>query len=265
MDALLSALNEAERERNTLTQEIRNGVKDIARVFMAESGSPPEQHIRLRMQAFESVAESPEWLPAFEDWFNELHEQHRDTLRNDAHFHAEEFKNKFQMLKRIDERIAEENRLLQRSLSKNIATDVVEDIQIKIESGIKELEFLPALERISELHEDWTRSGEDLPPNVFTEALSDLLEHWSGNDGIAISKQRREQTRKSASLDLLGSLGLHLGCFRSAYTLLLYRRIWQQKNLAPGFQSEGGSAETQSHGLKLTTCSAFFDRTPLER
>ncbi|MGJ8586219.1 MAG: ATP-binding protein [Marinosulfonomonas sp.] len=195
VDALLSALNEAERERNTLTQEIRNGVKDVARVFMAEPGSPPEQHIQLRRQAFQSLAEGPEWLPAFEDWFNELHEQHRDTLRNDAHFHAEEFKNKYQMLKRTDERITEENRLLQRSLSQNIATDVVEEIQIKIESGIKELEFLPALERISELHEDWTRSGEDLPPNVFTEALSDLLEYWSGNEGITADLRQQIRLR----------------------------------------------------------------------
>ncbi|WP_419739235.1 ATP-binding protein [Ruegeria sp.] len=195
VDALLSALNDAERESNTLTQEIRNGVKDVARVFMAEPGSPPEQHIQLRRQAFQSFAEGPEWLPAFEDWFNELHEQHRDTLRNDAHFHAEEFKNKYQMLKRTDERITEENRLLQRSLSQNIATDVVEDIQIKIESGIKELEFLPALERISELHEDWTRSGEDLPPNVFTEALSDLLEYWSGNDGITADLRQQIRLR----------------------------------------------------------------------
>ena len=195
VDALLSALNEAERERNTLTHEIRVGVKDIARVFMAEPGSPPEQHIRQRMQAFESVAESPEWLPAFEDWFNELHEQHRDTLRNDAHFHAEEFKNKYQMLKRTDERIADENRLLQRSLSQNIATDIVEDIQIKIESGIRELEFLPALARISDLHEDWTRSGEDLPPDVFTEALSTLLEYWSGNEGIAADLRQQIRLR----------------------------------------------------------------------
>ena len=195
VESLLSALNEAERERNTLTYEIRIGVKDIARVFMAEPGSPPEQHLRLRMQAFESVAESPEWLPAFEDWFNELHEQHRDTLRNDAHFHAEKFKNKYQMLKRTDERIADENRLLQRSLNQNIATDVVEDIQIKIESGIKELEFLPALARLSDLHEDWTRSSEDLPPNVFTEALSALLEYWSGNEGITADLRQQIRLR----------------------------------------------------------------------
>ena len=195
VDALLSALNEAERERNMLTQEIRVGVKDIARVFMAEPGSPPDQHIRLRMQAFESVAESPEWLPAFEDWFNELHEQHRDTLRNDAHFHAEKFKNMYQMLKRTDERIADENRLLQRSLSQNIATEVVEDIQIKIESGIKELEFLPALTHISDLHEAWMRSCEDLPPNVFTEALSSLLGYWSGNEGITADLRQQIRLR----------------------------------------------------------------------
>ena len=195
VEALLSALNDAERERNTLTHEVRVGVKDIARVFIAEPGSPPEQHIRQRMQAFESAVESPEWLPAFEDWFNELHEQHRDTLRNDAHFHAEEFKNKYQMLKRTDERVAYENRLLQRSLSQNIATDVVEDIQIKIDSGIKELEFYPALARISDLHEDWTRSGEDLPSDVFTEALSTLLEYWSGNEGITADLRQQIRLR----------------------------------------------------------------------
>ena len=193
VDALLSALNEAERDCNTFKEEIRVGVKDVARVFRAESGSPPEQHIRQRMQAFESVSESPEWLPAFEDWFNDLHEQHRDTLRNDAHFHAEEFKNKYQILKRIDERIAKENHRLQQSLSKNISTDVVEDIQIRIESGIKELEFFPALARISDLHEKWTLSGDDLPPDVFTEALSALLEYWSGNEGITADLRQQIQ------------------------------------------------------------------------
>ena len=157
IDVLTSALNEAERERNLLTNEIRAGVKDIARVFMAVPDSPPDQHIRQRREAFESVSESPEWLPAFEEWFNELHEHHRDTLRNDAHFHAEKFKSNYQMLKRTDERIANENRLLQRSLNQNIARDVVNDIQIRIDSGIRELKFLPALERLSDLHEEWMR------------------------------------------------------------------------------------------------------------
>ena len=184
VDMLISALNEADRERDTLTIEIRVGVKDIARVFLAESDSPPAQHLKLRMQAFESVTEGPEWLPAFEEWFSELHEQHRDTLRNDGHSLAEDFKNKYQMLKRTDERIDNENRLLQRSLNQNIARDVVDEIQIRIESGIKELEFLPALARLSDLHEAWTRSSDNLPTEAFTEALSALLEYWTGNDGI---------------------------------------------------------------------------------
>ena len=84
---------------------------------------------------------------------------------------------------------------MQRSLSQNIATEVVEDIQIKIESGIKDLEFLPALARISDLHEKWTRSGEDLPPDVFTEALSALLEYWSGNEGITADLRRQIRLR----------------------------------------------------------------------
>ena len=193
VDMLISALNEAERERDTLTGEIRVGVKDIARVFLAESDSPPAQHLKLRMQAFESVIEGPEWLPAFEEWFSKLHEHHRDTLRNDGHSLAEDFKNKYQMLKRTDERIDNENRLLQRSLNQNIAKDVVDEIQIRIESGIKELEFLPALARLADLHEAWTRSSDNLPSDAFTEALSALLEYWSGNDGI--TADLRQQIR----------------------------------------------------------------------
>ncbi|WP_223428424.1 ATP-binding protein [Tateyamaria pelophila] len=195
LDALFSALNDAERDLIRLENEIRRGVKEVVRVFKAEPGSPPEQHLATRMESFDTAMEGPSWLPALVEWFEILHEQHRDSLRNDAHAHADEFKNKYHVLKRLHKGVQEKNRTLQSSLARNNAVDIVEEIRIEIESGILELDFIPALARISELHEAWMRSGDDLPPDAFTDALSNLLDYWSSDDGITADLRQQIRLR----------------------------------------------------------------------
>ena len=195
LDALFSDLNDAERDIFRLESEIRQGVKEVVRVFKAEPESPPEQHLATRMDSFDTATEGPSWLPALVEWFETLHDQHRDTLRNEAHAHADEFKNKFQVLKRLHKGVQEKNRILQSGLERNNAVDIVEKIHIEIESGIFELDFIPALERISKLHEEWMRSGDDLPPDAFTDALSNLLDYWSGNDGITADLRQQIRLR----------------------------------------------------------------------
>lgn len=183
-DELLDALNQAEKRSKALRDEICAGVITISRAFLERPDSPAEQHLRAHMATFKSASESPEWVPALLEWFNVKHQQPRDTLMSDGRIITNSIKAGYHNLIGLDRKIKSENARLQAGLNKNNIVDVVQDLHVTISSSISKLEFLPAMKRLADLHEDWMRSGSILPPEGFTDAMSILLSFWRGKSGI---------------------------------------------------------------------------------
>lgn len=183
-DEIVAALNDAEQKAKTLESRIRQDVIRISKVFLDEPGSPAEQHLSGRRAQFSSTVEGPEWVPALIEWFDTLHQQHRDNLLGDGRTITNNIKNAYFRLVDLDKQIQAENRALQASLDKNNVITVVQDLNVGIASSIKKLDFMPAMKRLSELHERWVRSGQVEPPEGFTDAMTNLLAFWRGRDGI---------------------------------------------------------------------------------
>lgn len=183
-DEIVAALNEAEQKARALESRIRQDVSRISRVFLDEPGSPAEQHLSGRRAQFSTMVEGPEWVPALIEWFDTLHQQHRDNLLGDGRTITNNIKNAYFRLVDLDKQIQAENRALQASLDKNNVVRVVQDLSVGITSSIRKLDFMPAMKRLSELHERWVRSGQVEPPEGFTDAMANLLAFWRGRDGI---------------------------------------------------------------------------------
>lgn len=185
LEEILAALNEAEKSVKRLESDIRTGVTKIAKVFFTGVGSPAEQHLKRCKESFSSAVEGPEWVPAIIQWYDELHEQHRDAIMNDGRTITNNIKSGYYRLIELDRQIRSENIALQNSLNRNNVIAAVEDLSVSITSSIKKLDFMPAMERLSNLHEEWMRTGQTLPPEGFTDAMTNLLTYWNGRDGIA--------------------------------------------------------------------------------
>lgn len=173
LEEIIAELNrdlakEAEQKR-TIEQEVRR----IASRFRESAGSPPETYLS---EAVRSLGrEAPDWVPALLHWFDEAHASHRDALLLEARAMANGIKSTYQRLNRLDREIQTTNQRLQRSLNRSLAFDVVSDIGITISSTVQELDYYPAIRRLSEVHEAWVESGEALPPENFSQAMESML------------------------------------------------------------------------------------------
>ena len=184
LDELLASLNAAEQSIKTTSDAIKSGVRSVAGVFTRDAGTPAEQYLSFRKSTFSSTTENEEWVPALVDWFDNVHKQHHEALMRDASTIANDIKSGYHRLKDLDTRIKAENRALQSSLNKNNVITVVQDLNVEITSLINDLEFMPAMERLSTLHEEWMRSPETSLPKGFSEAMASLLVYWSDRRGI---------------------------------------------------------------------------------
>jgi len=184
LDELLASLNAAEQSIKTTSDAIKGGVRSVAGVFTRDAGTPAEQYLSFRKSTFSSTTENEEWVPALVDWFDNVHKQHHEALMRDASTIANDIKSGYHRLKDLDTRIKAENRALQSSLNKNNVITVVQDLNVEITSLINDLEFMPAMERLSTLHEEWMRSPETSLPKGFSEAMASLLVYWSDRRGI---------------------------------------------------------------------------------
>lgn len=184
LDDLILRLNSSEKEARDLHKAIRTGATEIAKVFDAVKGSPAYQHLHEHKAQFTSTVEGPEWVPAFIEWFDVRHQTHRDTMLQNGRAIANKIKGRFQRLTSLDRRISAQNRLLQQNLDQNNVISVVQELNVGITSSIRKLEFMPDMQKLSDLHETWMKSGSVLPPEGFSDAMDDLLQHWNGKNGL---------------------------------------------------------------------------------
>ncbi|WGT51388.1 ATP-binding protein [Thioclava nitratireducens] len=194
LDELINDLNDADRAVGKLSEKLRQGVLLISRVFQREPHSPAAQHLATAKEGFSSTYEGPEWVPAFIEWYDELHTQQRAQLLHDASIVGNSIKSGYQRLMSLEQQIQAENRTLQSHLNDNNFMTVVEDLRVSIKSTIRELEFMPAMKRLRDLHEAWISQPHDTdPPEGYSEAMTDLLRFWNARNGI--SANLRDQIR----------------------------------------------------------------------
>jgi DNA repair exonuclease SbcCD ATPase subunit len=186
-------LNEVEARIRMLGREIQEGVARISKVFLDQPGSPAEQHLSGRRANFASTVEGPEWVPVLIEWFDTLHQQHRDNLLGDGRTITNNIKNAYFRLVSLDKQIQVENRALQASLDRNNVINVVQDLNVGITSSIRKLDFMPAMDRLSKLHETWVKSGRMEPPEGFTDAMTSLLTFWRSRERLTANL--RDQIR----------------------------------------------------------------------
>ena len=185
LDELINQMNRSEKAARGLERDIRTGVTAVAKIFEANPGSPAEQHLREHKSRFASTVEGPEWVPALIDWFDSRHRQHRESLMQNGRRIADKIKARFFRLTALDRNISAQNRLLQQNLDRNNVINVVQDLNVSITSSIRDLEFMPDMKRLSALHETWMKSGSIEPPEGFSDAMADLLRHWTGKNGLS--------------------------------------------------------------------------------
>ncbi|WP_417809558.1 ATP-binding protein [Thioclava sp.] len=194
VDELINDLNDADRAVQKLSGALRQGVLQISRVFQREPHSPAAQHLATAKEGFSSTVEGPEWVPAFIEWYDELHAQQRAQLLHDASIVGNSIKSGYQRLMTLEQQIQSENRTLQSHLNDNNFMTVVEDLRVTITSSIQKLEFMPAMKRLSDLHEAWISQPHDTdPPEGYSEAMTELLRFWNARNGI--SANLRDQIR----------------------------------------------------------------------
>lgn len=183
LDEAIQNLNDAERESKTLFNKIRVGVREVALAFLREESSPPAQHLTEAKTTL-PIQEGPEWIPTLVRWFDVDHEAHRSKLMTDARLIANKIKLGHERLLRFDRQIKSENLSLQKSLNDNNRLNVVTELGVTIVSTIQKLEFIRPMKTLSDLHEDWVRSGDLLPPEGFAQAMKDIMAFWKGGEGI---------------------------------------------------------------------------------
>lgn len=194
LDELIRDLNNADEVIQKLAYALRQGVLQLSRVFQREPQSPAAQHLATAKEGFSSTYEGPEWLPAFIEWYDELHVQQRTQLLHDARVVGNSIKSGYQRLMSLEQQIQAENRTLQSHLNDNNFMAVVEDLRVSIKSTIRELEFMPAMKRLRDLHEAWIAQPHDTdPPEGYSEAMTELLRFWNARSGI--SANLRDQIR----------------------------------------------------------------------
>jgi hypothetical protein len=125
-----------------------------------------------------------EWLVAILGWFDHAHTTYRDTLMTEAQAMTNDITSTSRRLERLEKSISAENRRLQTSLSRNNRLDVVSDIGVTIKSSIRELNFVPAMNRLADIHDKWVASGDVMPPADFISAMEEMLTYWRA-DGIS--------------------------------------------------------------------------------
>lgn len=220
-DALSGQANRFGKESQTLLENIRQAMVDIASGFRRHHGAVPEQYLQTELASL-SPAASMEWMAPFKNWFSKSHEDCRRILMMEAGSIAGEVNAFHRSMEEMHLRIQQYNRELQESLDGSLAFESISKIGVEVVSTIKELEYWPAICEMTEAYRAWNGLGShELPPPEFALTIERLLHHWEVKTGIradfknliriqgeVTENGNRKVFKRASDLELVSSNGL---------------------------------------------------------
>lgn len=216
-------------------------IKDIRKPFYEYPNHAPYQY--LDIQAYQE--EERDWLDILALWYSEIHQQTLSLLVSEASSIINvvvDFKHK---LENFHLKIQQFNRELQQSFDNSLHFDSFNQLEVKVISVIKELDYWQAIDELSKTNQTWGFSStQQLPPNTFVETLKQLLNHWEIKAGIqadlkqlikiegsVVENQQKRVFKKAADLETISSNGLSYLILCNIFVAFI-NRIRKNKNIA---------------------------------
>ena len=178
-------------------------------------------------------------------WYSENHQQMLSLLINEASSIINLVVSFKQLLDDFHLKIQQFNRELQQSFDDSAHFDSFNQLEVKVISKIKELEYWQAIDEVSKTHQTWSfSSNQQLPPANFVDTLQQLLNHWELKAGIqadlkqliriegsVVENQQKRIFKKAGDLETISSNGLSYLILCNIFVAFI-NRIRKNKNIA---------------------------------
>lgn len=186
-----------------------------------------------------------DWLDILALWYSEVHQQTLSLLIGEASIIINVVVSFKQLLDDFHLKIQQFNRELQQIFDNSPHFDSFNQLEVKVISEIKKLEYWQAIDEVSKTHQTWNfSSSQALPPESFVDTLRQLLNHWELKAGIqadlkqliqiegsVVENQQKRLFKKAADLETISSNGLSYLILCNIFVAFI-NRIRKNKNIA---------------------------------
>jgi hypothetical protein len=218
-----SLIQRANQQKNHIAKQqkqLDEQIRQLRKVFNDYPNHAPYQF--LDAQRSDTMLTDRDWLEPLSVWFEQRHKEYLSVLLQQAKTIIGSVIQFKRLLEDFHSKIQSFNRELQQSFDDNPTFDSFSQLEVKVVSTIKELEYWQSIAAIAETHHSWNLSTvQSLPPPEFVQTLQQLLAHWEVKSGIqaelkyliriegsVVENQQKRHFRKASDLETISSNGV---------------------------------------------------------
>ena len=241
VETLLQRANQQNKQLVKYKDSLTKLIKEIRKPFYDYPNHTPYQYLENQPHQ----EDERDWLDILDLWYSEIHQQTLSLLIGEASSIINVVVSFKQLLEDFHLKIQQFNRELQQSFDNSPHFDSFNQLEVKVISKIKELEYWQAIDEVSKTHQTWSfSSNQQLPPDSFVDTLRQLLNHWELKAGIqadlkqliriegsVVENQQKRIFKKAGDLETISSNGLSYLILCNIFVAFI-NRIRKNKNIA---------------------------------
>lgn len=241
VETLLQRANQQNKQLVKYKDSLTKLIKEIRKPFYDYPNHTPYQYLENQPHQ----EDERDWLDILALWYSEIHQQTLSLLIGEASSIINVVVSFKQLLEDFHLKIQQFNRELQQSFDNSPHFDSFNQLEVKVISKIKELEYWQAIDEVSKTHQTWSfSSSQALPPDSFVDTLRQLLNHWELKAGIqadlkqliriegsVVENQQKRIFKKAGDLETISSNGLSYLILCNIFVAFI-NRIRKNKNIA---------------------------------
>ena len=241
VETLLQRANQQNKQLVKYKDSLTKLIKEIRKPFYDYPNHTPYQYLENQPHQ----EDERDWLDILALWYSEIHQQTLSLLIGEASSIINVVVSFKQLLEDFHLKIQQFNRELQQSFDNSPHFDSFNQLEVKVISKIKELEYWQAIDEVSKTHQTWSfSSNQQLPPDSFVDTLRQLLNHWELKAGIqadlkqliriegsVVENQQKRIFKKAGDLETISSNGLSYLILCNIFVAFI-NRIRKNKNIA---------------------------------
>ena len=240
-ETLLQRANQQNKQLAKYKDSLTKLIKETRKPFYDYPNHTPYDYVEKQPHQ----EDERDWLDILDLWYSEIHQQTLSLLIDEASIIINLVVDFKQRLEDFHLKIQQFNRELQQSFDNSPYFDSFSQLEVKVISKIKELEYWQAIDEVSKIHQTWNVSStQQLPPDSFVDTLRQLLNHWELKAGIqadlkqliriegsVVENQQKRLFKKAGDLETISSNGLSYLILCNIFVAFI-NRIRKNKNIA---------------------------------
>lgn len=187
IDTLTNERRQLTESAQRVKEAIRSNVEQIRYQMYSKPGTRPFQSDSQNVSIYGYPMSGIEhlWIPALRGWFNQQHEEMRDTLQQEVKVVAQNISAFHDKLDRFNSNVEAFARSLNAQMGENAMFDSVTNISVQIKALVNTKNYWGAISDLRAESQAWHNLQENgLPPTSFIRALNNVVDVIAEGHGL---------------------------------------------------------------------------------